>query len=74
MARIKRRKNYKQTCEEVLDKRNTFFEKLLKFETQFGYIPTEFKDREPQYKEWKEKGSWRNNKKLVKNIERRSKK
>lgn len=73
MERKQRRENYRQTCETVLNDRDNYFEKLQAFEDKHGYIPEEDAKVLHQYAEWKKKGSWKNDKKLMRKINRRSK-
>lgn len=72
MAR-KKRWHSRQACEDILDKRDSFFDKLRKFEEGHGYIPKSYRLDEKlmqQYNIYKVAGSWRNDKKLVKKIRR----
>ena len=68
--------NYKQECEKKLDNRDEFFRQLEAFENKHGYIDAEFANDSrmmKQYELWKKNKSWRNDKKLVKKINRRNK-
>ena len=72
MERKQRRSNYRQTVEEILDKRDDFFKKLEWFEKRNNYIPVKYRSDEKlmhQYSEWKKKQrSWRKDKRLQRRL------
>jgi len=55
---------------EQMDKRENFFKLLKEFEEKHGFIPEKYKDTmlEFEYNRYKKKGSWRNNKWLVRKL------